>query len=152
MTQDPPGDLDVEQFASAVEAFNRFFIRLPTLEAHSFTTLSVLDTLATAGRPMRLTELTKTEQVSQPGVTQLVTRLERDGLVERKPDPTDGRAVLVSITEAGRRIGRSRHDDRVRHLAPVVAQPTDAERAAIARALPAIVRMGELGRAQQLTR
>lgn len=138
-------DLDVDAFTAAIEDFNRFYIRLPTLERLSFTTLSVLDTLAHRG-PMRLTELARTEQVSQPGVTQLVTRLERDGLVERRPDPSDGRAVLVHITEAGRRIGRSRHDDRTRHLVPLVAQLTAEQRRAIANALPALTRLAELGR------
>src|SRR6478735_7136874 len=98
-------DLDLDAFATAVENFNRFYIRLPMLEKLSFTTLSVLDTLAHGDGPVRLTDLAKTEQVSQPGITQLVTRLERDGLVERRPDPSDGRAVLVHITEAGRRLG-----------------------------------------------
>ncbi|MEV4109824.1 MarR family transcriptional regulator [Nonomuraea sp. NPDC049695] len=139
-------DLDVDAFATAIESFNRFYIRLPTLEKLSFTTLSVLDTLAFGGGPMRLTGLTRTEQVSQPAITQLVTRLERDGLVERRPDPSDGRAVLIHITEAGRRIGRSRHDDRMRHLAPLVAQLTAEQRRAIAGALPALTRLAELGR------
>ncbi|TLS47214.1 MarR family transcriptional regulator [Streptomyces montanus] len=130
----------------AIENFNRFYIRLPTLEKLPFTTLSVLDTLAFRGSPMRLTDLTRTEQISQPGITQLVTRLERDGLVERRPDPEDGRAVLVHITEAGRRIGRSRHDDRTRHLIPLIAQLTPEERQVIADALPALTRLAELGR------
>lgn len=140
-------DLDVDAFTTAIENFNRFYIRLPTLEKLSFTTLSVLDTLAARG-PMRLTDLTRTEQVSQPGITQLVTRLERDGLVERRPDPTDGRAVLVHLTEAGRRIGRSRRDDRTRHLLPLVAQLTPGQRRAIAAALPALTRLAELGSGQ----
>ncbi|NUW31778.1 MarR family transcriptional regulator [Nonomuraea sp. SMC257] len=139
-------DLDVDAFTAAIENFNRFYIRLPVLEKLPFTTLSVLDTLAFADGPMRLTELTRTEQVSQPAVTQLVTRLERDGLVERRPDPRDGRAVLVHITEAGRRIGRARHDDRTRHLLPLVAQLTPEQRRAIAQALPALGRLAELGR------
>ncbi|GAA2272951.1 MarR family transcriptional regulator [Nonomuraea roseoviolacea subsp. roseoviolacea] len=141
-------DLDVDAFTSAIENFNRFYIRLPVLEKLSFTTLSVLDTLAFADGPMRLTELTRTEQVSQPAVTQLVTRLERDGLVERRPDPRDGRAVLVHITEAGRRIGRARHEDRTRHLLPLVARLTPEQRRAIAGALPALTRLAELGRGE----
>ncbi|MFD0690119.1 MarR family winged helix-turn-helix transcriptional regulator [Actinomadura fibrosa] len=141
-------DLDVDAFTRAIEDFNRFYIRLPVLEKLSFTTLSVLDTLASADGPMRLSDLTRTEQVSQPAITQLVTRLERDGLVERRPDPRDGRAVLVHITEAGRRIGRARHEDRTRHLAPLFAQLTGAQRQAIAQALPALTRLAELGRAQ----
>ncbi|MBN6051767.1 MarR family transcriptional regulator [Nonomuraea sp. RK-328] len=140
-------DLDVDAFTMAIENFNRFYIRLPVLEKLSFTTLSVLDTLAFAGGPMRLTDLTRTEQVTQPAITQLVTRLERDGLVERRPDPRDKRAVLVHITEAGRRIGRARHEDRTRHLVPLVARLSPEQRRAIAEALPALARLAELGRA-----
>lgn len=142
-------ELDAEGFATAIETFNRYFIRIPVLEVRSFTTLSVLDTLANAGEPMRLSALARTEQVSQPGITQLVTRLEREDLVRRGPDPSDGRVVLVHITEAGRRIVRSRHDDRVRSLAPVIAALTPAERRTLAEALPAITRLGRLGRAAQ---
>ncbi|MFD9903313.1 MarR family winged helix-turn-helix transcriptional regulator [Streptomyces sp. NPDC059063] len=142
------GGLDVDAFTAALENFNRFYIRLPTLEKLPFTTLSVLDTLAFGGSPKRLSELTRTEQITQPAITQLVTRLERDGLVERRPDPSDGRAVLVHITEAGRRIGRSRHDDRTRHLVPLVAQLTPEEQQSIAAALPALTRLAELGRAR----
>ncbi|MFD7668337.1 MarR family winged helix-turn-helix transcriptional regulator [Streptomyces sp. NPDC059788] len=144
----PAGDLDVDAFTTAIEQFHRFYVRLPVPEKLSVTTLSVLDTLAFSDGPLRLTELTRSEQVSQPGITQLVTRLERDGLVERRPDPSDGRAVLVRITEAGRRVGRSRHADRTRHLEPLVARLTSGQRQAIAEALPALTRLAELGRAR----
>lgn len=137
-------DLDVGDLTRAIENFNRYYIRLPAVQKLSFTTLSVLDTLAVSG-PKRLTELAKTEQISQPGLTQLVTRLERDGLVERRPDPADGRAVLVHITDSGRKIGQARHEDRGRHLIPLIAQLTPAERQAIAAALPALTRLAELG-------
>ncbi|MFI1886805.1 MarR family winged helix-turn-helix transcriptional regulator [Streptomyces jumonjinensis] len=148
----PDGDLDAAALTLAIEHFNRFYIRLPALEKLSFTTLSVLDTLASGGGPMRLTELARTEQVSQPGITQLVTRLERDGLVERRPDPGDGRAVLVHITEAGRRIGRSRRRDRTRQLAPLLARLTPGERQAITRALPALTRLADLGQEDRQNR
>ncbi|MET8248920.1 MarR family transcriptional regulator [Streptomyces sp. NPDC005202] len=141
---DNRADLDVGDFARAIENFNRYYIRLPAVQKLSFTTLSVLDTLAFSG-PKRLTELVRTEQISQPGLTQLVTRLERDGLVERRPDPVDGRAVLVHITDSGRKIGQARHEDRERHLIPLIAQLTPAERQAIAAALPALTRLAELG-------
>ncbi|MFJ8503280.1 MarR family winged helix-turn-helix transcriptional regulator [Streptomyces avermitilis] len=144
--EEPHAELDVDAFTTAIESFNRFYIRLPVLEKLSFTTLSVLDTLAFGGSPMRLTDLARTEQVSQPGITQLVTRLERDGLVERRPDPSDGRAVLVHITEAGRKIGRSRHEDRTRHLTPLVAQLAPEQRQAIADALPALAHLAKIGR------
>jgi DNA-binding MarR family transcriptional regulator len=66
--------------------------------------------------------------------------------VERRPDPTDRRAVLVHITEAGRRIGRSRHDGRTRHLVPLIARLAPEQRQTIADALPALTRLAELGR------
>ncbi|WP_055532539.1 MarR family winged helix-turn-helix transcriptional regulator [Streptomyces graminilatus] len=137
-------DLDVDDLTRAIENFNRYYIRLPAVQKLSFTTLSVLDTLAYGG-PKRLTELARTEQISQPGLTQLVTRLERDGLVERHPDPADGRAVLVHVTGSGRRIGQARREDRGRHLLPLIAQLTPAEQQAIAAALPALTRLAELG-------
>jgi DNA-binding MarR family transcriptional regulator len=67
-----------------------------------------------AERPVRLTALAAAEGVSQPAMTQLVQRLEREGLVNRVSDPDDGRAALVGITEAGRALlidrRRARHD------------------------------------------
>ncbi|MGW2745407.1 MarR family winged helix-turn-helix transcriptional regulator [Streptomyces sp. NPDC001450] len=137
-------DLDVDDLTRAIENFNRFYIRLASVQKLSFTTLSVLDTLAFRG-PTRLTDLVRTEQLSQPGVTQLVTRLERDGLVERRPDPTDGRAVLVHITEEGRKIGQARHADRARHLRPLIDELTSEERRTIAAALPVFAHLAQLG-------
>ena len=57
----------------------------------SMTTLSTLATLERFG-PRRLTELATLEGVTQPAMTQIVSRLERDGLAERRGEPTDGRA------------------------------------------------------------
>ncbi|WP_055530420.1 MarR family winged helix-turn-helix transcriptional regulator [Streptomyces alboniger] len=143
-TNSPRDHLDVSSLISAIENFNRFYIRLPALQTLSFTTLSVLDTLTSRG-PTRLTKLAETEQISQPGVTQLITRLEHDGLVERRPDPTDGRAVLVHITDAGRQVGASRLEDRIRRLVPLVAQLAPEDQRAITEALPALSRLAELG-------
>ncbi|MEV0108493.1 MarR family transcriptional regulator [Nocardia sp. NPDC050799] len=113
--------LDVDAFAAAIEDFNRVYIRIPVREKLPFTTLSVLDTLARSG-PARLTDLTRTEQLTQPGITQLIARLERDGLALRRRDPGDGRAVIVHLTDAGRQVRRTRHDDRVRYLAPMISE------------------------------
>ncbi|WP_236566767.1 MarR family winged helix-turn-helix transcriptional regulator [Nocardia sp. CY41] len=138
-------DFDVDAFATAIEDFNRVYIRIPVREKLPFTTLSVLDTLAHRG-PARLTDLTETEQMTQPGITQLIARLERDGLVQRHRDPDDGRAVIVYLTEAGRRVRQTRHDDRVRYLAPMVRDLGPAHRQALAAALPALARLAQLHR------
>lgn len=41
-------------------------------------------------------------QVHPASVTNAVSRLESDGLVDRRPNPADGRSVIASITDAGR--------------------------------------------------
>jgi DNA-binding MarR family transcriptional regulator len=110
----------------------------------SRTAASVLATLRDAG-PARITALADGEAVAQPSMTTLVSRLERDGLVERASDPTDARAVLVRITDRGRerlearrRVRTARLEERLRGLDP-------GERAAIAAALPALDRLGDRG-------
>lgn len=49
----------------------------------------------------RLTELAESAQVTKQTAGFLVDQLETAGLVERAPDPTDGRARLVRISERG---------------------------------------------------
>jgi DNA-binding MarR family transcriptional regulator len=135
--------LDVDELTTVIEDFNTLFIRLPTVQQLGFSSLSVVHTLSRRG-PMRLTALTATEQLTQPAITSLVTRLERDGLVERRPDPSDGRAVLVVLTAAGAEIVRSRHANRVDRLGLLIADLDDEQRAAIARSVPVLRHVVEL--------
>ncbi|SHE42459.1 DNA-binding transcriptional regulator, MarR family [Seinonella peptonophila] len=50
---------------------------------------------------LSVSELSKILQVTSPTVTQLVTQLENNNLVERKINPSDRRAILVKLTEQG---------------------------------------------------
>jgi DNA-binding MarR family transcriptional regulator len=60
--------------------------------------------LATIDRhgPLTPSELAELERVKRPTVTRTLGCLEREGLVERMPDPADGRSSLVSVNAAGR--------------------------------------------------
>jgi len=49
----------------------------------------------------RLTDLAAWAGMARPSMAQLVDELEADGLVKRRPDPTDRRAKLVALTPAG---------------------------------------------------
>ena len=49
----------------------------------------------------RLTDLAEQAQVTKQTASLLVTALEREGLVERIPDPADGRAILIRFTRKG---------------------------------------------------
>jgi DNA-binding MarR family transcriptional regulator len=52
-------------------------------------------------RVMTMSELAKALDVTQRRITALVDALESDGLVERRPHPTDGRSTMVSLTKRG---------------------------------------------------
>lgn len=80
---------------------------------------TVLATLEEDG-PTRLTALAPPNGVSQPAMTQLVGRLERDGLVVRLVDPDDARATLVDITSAGRALRAELHEAQNDHLAELL--------------------------------
>lgn len=115
----------------AIEDFNTVFIRLASVQRLNFSTLSVLHRLS-GGGPMRLTDLLATEQIKQPALSSLVSKLEASGLVSRRPDPNDGRAVLLSLTEAGEAIVQSRRADRVEKLGLLIDQLDDHDQVVLA--------------------
>jgi DNA-binding MarR family transcriptional regulator len=68
------------------------------LSAAKFGALNVL---VQAGKPIPLSELASRLHCVRSNVTQLVDRLEADGLVQRVNDPSDRRAVLAEVTGLG---------------------------------------------------
>jgi DNA-binding MarR family transcriptional regulator len=68
----------------------------------SLAAYDVLVQLAEAPqRRLRMTELAEAVLLSRSGVTRLVDRMERAGLVSRCPVESDGRGVAAQLTEAG---------------------------------------------------
>lgn len=51
---------------------------------------------------LRMGELARRAHLSKQTMTEMVRRLERDGLVERRADPSDGRASLIFLTARSR--------------------------------------------------
>lgn len=68
----------------------------------SLDTYDVLVQLSEAGGGLRHRDLLEHLVISQPGLSRKVERMEVAGLVERRPDPQDGRGVVVKLTRAGR--------------------------------------------------
>ena len=66
----------------------------------------VLATLRRSGEPYLLspTRLYEAAMISSGGMTNRLDRLERAGLIERRPDPGDRRGKLIALTAAGRRV------------------------------------------------
>src|SRR6266516_51387 len=61
----------------------------------------VLAQLALAGGELRMTELATRALISRSGMTRRVARLVEEGLVRRGDADTDGRGVVVGLTDAG---------------------------------------------------
>jgi DNA-binding MarR family transcriptional regulator len=51
------------------------------------------------GRANTQRDLARFARTEQPPMAQMLARMERDGLIERVPDPADGRSSRVSLTE-----------------------------------------------------
>ena len=69
----------------------------------SLAKAGVLHCLAQAQGPLPLSELAMHEKCVRSNITQLMDRLESDGLVRRRADPDDRRSVRAALTPAGRR-------------------------------------------------
>jgi DNA-binding MarR family transcriptional regulator len=54
------------------------------------------------GAKLSQTELARWAKVEQPTMAQLLSRMERDGIVRREPDPADRRSSLISLTDRAR--------------------------------------------------
>jgi DNA-binding MarR family transcriptional regulator len=67
-------------------------------EAH----LQVFGVIDWAGT--RLTDLAARANMTRPAMSELVDELQRAGYLERRPDPTDGRAKLIRPTRKGRQV------------------------------------------------
>jgi DNA-binding MarR family transcriptional regulator len=52
-----------------------------------------------AGRADTQRDLARFAQMQQPPMAQMLTRMERDGLIRRTPDPEDGRSSRITLTE-----------------------------------------------------
>jgi DNA-binding MarR family transcriptional regulator len=120
--------------------FERIVGLFRSLSPASGLSMTAAATLAGIERlgPQRLTLLAAREGVTQPAMTQLITRLEESGLVRREPSADDGRVVLVAITELGRATLARRRSARAERLAGIIAQLSPDHRAALTAALPAL--------------
>lgn len=141
MEADPPSQpVDELELAVGLARIRTMMRLLDVPRDLSITSLSTLASLERMG-PRRLTELAAMEGVTQPAMTQLVTRLEREELAERLPDPSDGRVVVVAITQHGRAELARRRAVQAKRLAELLSELSQADRATIAAALPALERL-----------
>lgn len=115
-------------------ALNRFF-RYATAHLDEPQAVSRALSLLDEYPALRVSEFAALDRSSQPAATELLKRLEADGLVTRTPDPSDGRAVLVALTPAGRARLAALRTSIADRLGPTFSALSDDDVAALDRTL-----------------
>jgi DNA-binding MarR family transcriptional regulator len=96
------------------------------------------------GGPATASALAKLEQISPQSMGATLGALEAKGLIERRPDPGDGRRAVLSVTDAGSRLLRDKRNARTERLAKALSAGfTPAEIQLLAAASPLLERLAE---------
>ena len=138
---------DVDQIAAELRVSIGLLVRrLRQVPVKGGLTLSETSALARLDRggPTTPGELAKQEQISPQSMGATLAALQVRGLIERRPDPGDGRRAVMSVTDAGLDLLRSRRNAKVRQLArALAAEFTPAELERLADAAPLLERLGQ---------
>ncbi len=141
-------DLDVAAVGSALQLSLGLFVRRlrqPVAQGElTLPEVSALSRLERAGSATT-SDLARAEQITPQAMGVTLAGLEDRGLVERHPDPADGRRVVMSMTGEGQRALRDRRGARAGQLADALVAGgfTRAELKTLMAAAPLIERLGE---------
>ena len=112
--------------------------------AGDITTMQMSTLAMSADEPLRVSKVAANLGIRVPSATEQLIKLEQAGLVIRRADPTDSRAVLVHLTDKGRAAWEDASSRRNELVADLLAQLDDDETAALAAALPVIEKLNHL--------
>src|SRR5579859_677594 len=93
-----------------------------------------------SGHPLTLNELTTRLHLQKSTVSRLVDQLVRRRWVKRTPHPRDGRALLLQLTDTGRRVAHRVAASREAKFSAVAARMNGAELDSVLTALEVLVR------------
>jgi DNA-binding MarR family transcriptional regulator len=143
MSEDP----DAGQVAAALRvSIGLLLRRLRQVQVEGELTLPESSALVRLDRggPATPGELAKLEQISPQSMGATLAALEARGLVERRPDPRDGRRVVLSVTKAGRDVLLDQRNTRARQLAQALSAGfTPAELRQLLAAAPLLERLAQ---------
>jgi DNA-binding MarR family transcriptional regulator len=94
---------------------------------------------------MTIADLARAEAMKPQSMGTLLTGLEQESLVKRKPDPKDGRQILFALTAAGVEERRKSKAARRDWLIAAMADLNPAERRTLFAAIPLLKRLGDAG-------
>ncbi len=140
-----PENLDVGEIAAALRtSIGLLLRRIRQVQSGGELTVPETSALAWLDRegPATAAALAKREQISPQSMGATLAALERRGLIERRPDPNDGRKAIISATHEGLRLLRLRRADRTERLARALsAEFEDSELKRLAAVAPLIERL-----------
>ena len=114
-------------------------VRADSLDLQS-NQLSVMAALLNEG-DMLMGALAARERMQPPSMTRIVNGLEERGYVARRPDPSDRRQCLVTVTDAGQEIILANRQRRDEWLTVRIAELEPAERAVLQQAVAILDRV-----------
>lgn len=140
-----PGQRELTNAASELRAvLGQLTRRLRTENALPLSHIAVLSRLDRAG-PETTSRLAAAERMRPQSMAQILTELRAEGLVDRLPDPSDRRQILVGLTETGRELLSAERRRREDWLSRAIADElTPAEQALLVDAVPLLRRLADL--------
>jgi len=143
MTQDP----DATEVAGALRvSIGLLLRRLRQVPGEGELTLPESSALTRLDRggPATASALARLEQISPQSMGATLASLEAKGLIERRPDPEDGRRAVLSVTGAGLQWLRSKRNTRIEQLARTLSAGfTPAELQVLLAAAPLLERLAQ---------
>ena len=140
-------DLDVRDVAGALRVTIGLLLRrMRQVRGDGAPSVPETSALARLDRcgPATSSALAKLEQISPQSMGATLGGLEARGLVERRPDPADGRRVVLSVTGAGRDVLRDKRNARTQRLANALSSGfTPGELRLLMAAAPLLERLAQ---------
>lgn len=141
------GAADVESVAGELQvSIGLLRRRLRQTQVKGELTLPETSALARLDRggPSTVTALAKLEQISSQSMGATLSALQTRGLVERRPDPDDGRRAVISATASGLRVLQDRRNARTEQLTMALSSAfTASELKRLMAAAPLIQRLAQ---------
>lgn len=141
MTTPPPNPQDITRLRVAVGRLHRRLAQRSASEL-TFAQISALVMVEKYG-PIRQGELAAREKVAAPSMTRTVSGLVEAGLVQKIPDPEDGRSCHIVVTEAARTLLEKVRTERSAMLAERVARLSPEQYETLVAALPVLEQLAE---------
>lgn len=122
----PTSEAVVEQLMQATWLLTRRLRAEANTDDLTWSQMVVMGHLSRHG-PATTADLARAESVKPQSMGATLAALEADGIVERRPHPTDGRQVLFALTKAGVAMREKRGRIKRQWIANAIAQLSPAE-------------------------